>query len=215
MKQILTIFAVCLLAVVVNAQRPEQGKLLLRPMLGVSFSNHGVDRKVNGYYGADDFYGTHEVNAKYKVGFAGGAEVGYQVLDWLQASAGLLFSQQGSKYEEIDALGTTKGNVNMDYLVMPVLANFYVWEGLALKIGVQPGLLLSCKRKVDGNTTDMKESCKDFQLQVPVGISYDYQKFVLDFRLNIPVNKCCKKEIDDDAMNNTVSLTLGYNFELY
>ena len=212
MKQILTILAVCLLAVVVNAQRPEQGKLLLRPMLGVSFSNHGVDRTLKGNYGEID-----ELHAKYKVGFAGGAEVGYQVLDWLQASAGLLFSQQGSKYEErkmTDKYEEIKGNVNMDYLVMPVLANFYVWEGLALKIGVQPGLLLSCKRKVDGNTTDMKEFCKDFQLQVPVGISYDYQKFVLDFRLNIPVNKCCKKEIDDDAMNNTVSLTLGYNFEL-
>ena len=68
---------------------------------------------------------TSQDNSKINVGIAAGAEAEYQVLDFLGISAGLMYSQQGVSY---DVTGTNK--LNLNYLNIPVLANFYVYKDL-------------------------------------------------------------------------------------
>lgn len=193
------IIAIMMIAAVgAQAQRPEVGKFVMRPMAGVTFSSFGASIKQAG---------VKVLDSKYKVGFTAGLEGGYQFNEWFQPSVGVFYSQQGSKCEEF---GIGKYNTNMDYLTVPVLGNFYVYDGLALKAGVQPGILLSAK--ADG--ADVKDDAKSFQLQIPIGISYEYQNFVIDARMFIPVTKAFKSDVVDDFMNNTFAVTVGYNFQL-
>ena len=213
MKKILVLAAFVLSTTAMFAQQAT-GTFVLRPMAGLSLSSFGTDESMS--IGSYDVY---SVESKYKAGFVGGVELGYQVNEWLQPSLGVLYSQQGSEVELNSALTAgAKTKCKMDYLAVPVLANFYVWKGLALKIGVQPAFLLSAKS--DG--TDLKDDCNKFQLQIPVGISYEYMNFVLDARMNIPCTKAFKKDavattdsyVLKDARNNMFQLTLGYNFAL-
>lgn len=207
MKKLMIMAVMMIAAMSANAQTPEEGAVLVRPMAGVTLSSYGVDISSAG--------GSYK--SKYKVGFTVGAEVGYQVNSWFQPSLGVFYSQQGSKMKvtAIDIGWSSTYSSPADYLVMPVLANFYVADGLALKAGVQPGILLSAK--YDG--ADIKDAMKSFQLQIPVGVSYEYQNFVLDARMFIPVTKAAKstdgKDIfQDDIMNNAFAITVGYNFKL-
>ena len=39
----------------------------------------------------------------------------------------------------------------MDYVNIPILANFYVAKGFAVKVGIQPGFLVNDKVKVSSN----------------------------------------------------------------
>lgn len=197
MKNLMIAVAMLFATVSASAQTPETGSLMVRPMAGVSISNFGTKVTV----------GSSTQEAVNKWGFTGGAELGYQALSWLQPSVGLLYSQQGSK---IETTGMKDCSVKTDYLAIPVLANFYVADGLALKAGLQPCFLLSAK--TDG--IDIKDNCNSFQLQIPIGVSYEYNNFVIDGRMNIPVTKVAKKEYDEDAVNNAFSITIGYNFEL-
>jgi hypothetical protein len=53
---------------------------------------------------------------------------------------------------------------------------------------------------------------KAFNLSIPVGLSYEYQSFVLDARYNIGVTKLVKDA--DQGRNSTFSITIGYKFAL-
>jgi hypothetical protein len=100
---------------------------------------------------------------------------------------------------------------NFDYLNIPILAQYYVIKGLAVKAGIQPAFIVRHKASVDGNTTNI-EGVKSFNFSIPVGLSYEYQNFVLDARYNIGVTKIYKEA--DQGRNSTFAITLGYKFAL-
>ena len=121
-----------------------------------------------------------------------------------------------------------KFNNRLNYLNIPILANFYVTNGLALKAGIQPGFLLSGKyrAKVDGgswNTEDTKHYFKSTDFSIPVGISYTFEQgLVIDARYNIPVTDIATDEFKEDfsggneelnkMTNRVFSLTVGWKF---
>ena len=53
-----------------------------------------------------------------------------------------------------------------------------------------------------------------FQFAIPVGISYEYQSFVLDARYNIGLTKAFKSSWDTSSRHNVFSISLGYKFAL-
>ena len=156
---------------------------------------------------------TSQDNSKINVGIVAGAEAEYQVMDFLGVSAGLLYSQQGVSY---DVPGTDKLNIN--YLNIPVLANFYVYKDLALKVGLQPGFRLTATKKTEsGNVkteTDVKDGVEGFDLSIPMGVSYEYRNFVLDARYNLGVTKILKGPNARSSRNSVFMITLGYRFNL-
>lgn len=213
MKKIFTGILVGMLAFATysKAQAPEAGTFVIRPMVGMTLSTFGVDYSSEPPY---DF-SHEEYESKFKAGFVIGAEAGYQLNKWLQPSVGLFFENMGTKVDVIAPAPAGTTALRSDFLVMPILANFYVYKGLALKAGIQPGLLLNAR----GGGVDVTDYLKPFQLHVPVGISYEYRHFVLDARTQIPVLKAYKKKFQQkslqvDALHNVISITLGYNFEL-
>ena len=156
---------------------------------------------------------TSQDKSKINVGIVAGAEAEYQVMDFLGVSAGLMYSQQGVAY---DVTGTNK--LNLNYLNIPVLANFYVYKDLALKVGIQPGFLLTATAKEEkGNVkteTDVKDKVEGFDLSIPMGVSYEFRNFVLDARYNLGATKILKGADARSSRNSVFMITLGYRFNL-
>lgn len=167
-------------------------------------------------------------NAKVKVGFTAGAEAEYQLTKQLSLSAGALFSMQGAKsttvFREVD--NTTKeirevdikNTMEFDYINVPILANYYIIEGLAVKLGIQPGFNIVAKRKrTDGvekeskNLSDLGVDVRKVDISIPIGISYEFNDFVVDARFNLGLT-----EVADlvKSKNRVFQITFGYQIDL-
>ncbi len=147
MKRITILFAVMSLSAMTAIAQNKVGEFSLKPMAGINVSDISADE---------------EVNYKVKVGFTAGVEAEYGVTPWLGVSLGAIYSQQGAKIKtslsefgvneegrQVAVLLSMKGKLKADYINIPLLANFYVWKGLAVKTGVQVGFLVNDKMNVD------------------------------------------------------------------
>ena len=171
----------------------EVGQLTIQPKVGVNIAN---------ITDADD--------ADPRIGLAAGAEFEYGLTDNIGLSAGVLYSMQGFKTTEEGVDCTLK----LDYLNVPILANFYVAKGFAVKLGVQPGFKLSSKAEFKGSGGSKEvdvDGFKSVDLSIPVGVSYQYQNIVFDARYNWGVTKI----VDDaDSKHSVFQITVGYKFSL-
>ncbi len=140
-------------------------------------------------------------DGNYKVGFTGG------IFSPITVSATCSpFRQTYSTRVRVQKGDDAK--IKTDNLNIPILANFYLVKGLAVKAGVQPGFLL-------GANDGMKDAFKTFDLAVPVGVSYDFNcGLILDARYNIGVTKVAKAEYSDDSKirNSVFAVTAGWRF---
>ena len=194
MKKMFLTAAMMLASVATFAQNAV-GQITIQPKVGLNIAN---------VTDADD--------ADARIGLAAGAEFEYGVTDMIGVSASLVYSMQGYKFSE----GNVDTTVKLDYLNVPILANVYVAPGLAVKLGVQPGFKLSSKVKMEGSGISIEgesddDGVKGFDLAIPVGVSYQYQNFVLDARYNWGVTKVFD---DVDSKNSVFQITLGYKFSL-
>lgn len=187
MKKLLVVAAILFGAVTANAQN-EVGQISIAPTIGLNYAKITMDKQ------------------KFAPFFEVGANAEYGMTEKLGISAGVFYSLQGSKD---DFTGGKKTKTS--YINVPILANYYVWNGLAVKTGIQPGYLLSAK--YDG--TDVKDNAKKFDLGIPVGASYEFQNFVVDLRYVIGLTKTSKENAYQKAGKNQVfQLTCGYKFKL-
>ena len=207
MKKNLLLLA--LMAVTMTAQaQHEEGDVTIQPRIGVSFSN------ITG----DDFF---SVDTKMKVNLTYGFEAEYYFADQFSIAGGLLFTNQGYKFDyyEID---NSKKVATFDnyYAVVPITLNYYLVEGLAVKAGVQPSFRVKTKLKADDTKMDLDEaldflfpnqevSLNKFDLSIPVGFSYEYNKIVFDARYNFGLIKIFKG-LEGKSRNSLITLTLGY-----
>ena len=167
---------------------------------------------------------TDTEDSKLKLGFTGGMEVGFHIIQPLAITAGALYSQQGTYLEEIDNHKDRK--TTLAYLNVPVLANYYILPELCVKAGIQPGFLLTAKtedkqRRGEG-WLEYKDTSKDHynkvDLSIPVGISYEVTDVaVLEFRYNLGISKIFDKNkvLASDARNSVMMLTIGYKIPLF
>ena len=235
----LLLFGVLPLAV--SAQNPK-GRFSVTPMAGIN---------VTGFSGGTvDMY-------NYKVRMTAGAEAEYAVNDWLGLSLGAFYSQQGANIDWasagtiIDAEGVEyyagtemDGKLHCDYLNFPLLANIYIPQvkGLAVKIGLQMGVLVNDKINLETHTVaipidwgtpeywrlmenshwpkeafskaEMTDVCKSIDFGIPVGLSYEYKNITLNARYYFGLRKVDSTEDPDKARNRYLAVTLGYRFHL-
>ena len=183
MKKIV-LAAVMLLSSVSMFAQHEVGTLTIQPKVGLNVSN------------------VTKTNGDTRFGVAAGAEAEYQLGDIYSIAVGLLYSSQGNKQTvDLPLLGKASVTWAPSYLNIPVVANVYVVKNLAVKLGVQPGFCVA-KDKLKANT---------FDLSIPVGLSYEYNNFVVDGRYNFGVTNVAKGE---DPKNSVFQFTVGYKFEL-
>lgn len=208
MKRVLILASVMMLSVGVFAQQ-SAGTITIQPKVGMNVAN---------YASSED--------SSPRVGLAAGAEFEYQISKLLSVSAGVMYSMQGAKHSSNFNIPFLDGNQRKkttttwktDYINIPIVANVYVFKGLALKVGVQPGfnVLAKALRTTEGVETsaslsDLGVDVQAFDFAIPVGLSYEYKNIVLDARYNIGVVKFAEHL---DYRNRVFQLTLGYKFRL-
>ena len=214
MKKLLLLVALMTVTVSAQAQH-EQGDVTIQPRVGFTISNitDGDKSKLNLAYGVD-----------FERFFT----------DQFSLSLGLMFTNQGCKYDNIyyepanlngsssngSSSNTTK--LNIYYGSLPIMANFYVLPGLALKAGVQPAFRVKAKiergdTKLDfDNMIDMLfagegNKLNTFDLSIPVGLSYEFIGITADVRYNFGVTKMISNT-DKGIYNKVFMVTLGYKF---
>ena len=228
MKKIFMMAVMAVAALSANAQN-EVGQFSLMPKAGINISTvtGDADYKTLGA----------SYSKKSKVGFVGGVEAEYGVAKNFGITAGVLYSMEGAKVKgdiviPNSAVSTTS-KINLGYINIPILAQYYVVKGLAIKAGIQPAFAVSKKVKnevsVSGelaqysgdlekefneytDKTLPKDKIKSFDFSIPVGISYEYANVVLDARYNIGLTKVFKDT--DKGRNSVFQITLGYKFKL-
>lgn len=194
----MAVMAVCALAA--NAQTPAAGSFTIAPKVGVNVATLTNDR---------------DISLDSKIGLAAGAEGLYMIDDMFGISVGAMYSQQGAK-------GDGDVKFNNDYINVPIMANSYLAPGLAVKIGIQPGFLVSDNISVDGkklgdierkilDDLGMNIEFESFELSVPIGASYEYKNVVLDARYNWSVSNVIKTK-GLKGHNSVFQITLGYRF---
>lgn len=214
MKKLLLLVA--LMAVTVSAQaQHEQGDITIQPRVGFTISNITDGDK-------------SKMNLAYCVDFE------RFFTDQFSLSLGLMFTNQGCKYDiiyyEPTNLGGSSSNgsssnttkLNIYYGSLPIMANFYVLPGLALKAGVQPAFRVKAKiengdTKLDlDNMIDMLfagegNKLNTFDLSIPVGLSYEIIGITADVRYNFGLTKLISNT-DKGIYNRVFTVTLGYKF---
>ena len=223
MKKIMMIAALMVATVSAKAQN-EVGQISIKPTVGLNFASM-----------------TKYDDSKTRTGLNIGLEAEYGVAQNFSVTAGLFYSQQGVKFNDINLdvdwfdLNTGelggysfkgKATYKLDYINIPIMAQYYVAKGFALKAGIQPGFNALKKINLDGtlyqggvqggNPRSVDESykldgIKSFQFAIPVGLSYEYKNIVLDARYNIALTKAAKL---GDSRHSVFSITLGYKIPL-
>jgi len=202
MKKLFFVLSVMLFSVGAHAQRAV-GTLTIQPKVGLNIANY-----------------TNSDGADSRIGLAMGAELESQITEKFSLSVGALYSQQGAKASDASQGLNVKTTIKTDYINIPIMANVYVAQGFALKLGIQPGFNVNSGYSasaqgvsVSGSLSDMGINVKTIDFSVPVGLSYEYKNLVFDGRYNIGVTNVVKDDIDD-SKHSVFQFTIGYKFNL-
>ncbi|SDF99825.1 Outer membrane protein beta-barrel domain-containing protein [Bacteroidales bacterium KHT7] len=162
-------------------------------------------------------------DAKSRKAFAAGVEAEYFVHQNLSLSVGAIYSQQGfrdSKEIGITDMAAPDADCNfiLDYINIPIMANIYASNGLAVKAGIQPGFRIRSKFKLtaDGTTINADNFTRNFDLAIPLGVSYEFNNLQFDIRYNIGITNATRDIYTEsgDAKNRVVQISLGYKLWL-
>jgi hypothetical protein len=78
----------------------------------------------------------------------------------------------GSNYEDVTY--NVKGKINLIYAYAPVTMEFNTKTGFLVEAGIQPGLLLSAKDRIDGTSTYFGDYIRNFDFGIVGGIGYKF-----------------------------------------
>ena len=207
MKKLFTMVALMAMSLTAFAQH-EEGDFTIQPKVGITISNitDGDKSKVNLAYGV---------------------EFERFFTDQFSASLGVMFTNQGCKYKvytDYGDIGVESYPIKLDiyYGTLPIMANYYVLPGLALKAGIQPAFRVKARVEQDGTKIDLDRAIdamydgndnklRTFDLSIPVGFSYEFKGITFDARYNIGVTKLIS-DTDEGIYNKVFIMTLGYKF---
>ena len=206
-----------------NAQF-EPGTFSIQPKIGMNLS------KVSNMPSIGE--GSFKLDRSLLAGAVIGAEAEYQIAKPFSLAAGLQFSMQGCQWEDKDfkiegeKIEVKDTKIELNYINLPIVANFYLFKGFAIKGGVQFGYLVGANAKSTqkgGSYTvsideSVKDNCNKFDVSIPVGVSYQVPTIpiYIDARAIFGLSDIGKKELDADvnSKNQVFQLTVGYKFAL-
>ena len=198
MKKLLAVIATAFITISASAQS-EAGSFTLKPNVGFTYTTATGDWGE----GADGAFA-----------LTAGVEGMYMVNEKFGASLGLNYTGYNTSQEVYTSLDGDKKEDDIYsnyYFNIPVMANYYVAPGFALKAGVALNILSTAK--IDGKDKnaghDVKDWYKSTFFSIPVGASYEINDFVFDARYNIGVSKVAE---GFDGTFNALTFTVGYKF---
>ena len=206
MKRVLFILAVSLFTLWSSAQSLQFGVRGGSNISGESSHKYSTDLSLS---------------TDYRAGFNAGGMINMQLSEKFDAEADILYSMQGFKqdiyttiegyYDEI-----TVQTVTSHYLNIPIVAKYYVTDGLYVECGPQVGFLLGRKNNVnmnEWNTSDPYEYSKskkvDFGIAAGLGYAIN-DNFFVNARYSFGFTGTSK--IYDGGKNRNIQVSLGYLF---
>src|SRR5690554_2287798 len=160
-KIILSLFALAAMGLSANAQQVVK----FGPKAGVNFAN----------LSGDDIE-----DSKMKTSFHVGAFAEIFFTDKFAIQPEVLFSAQGAEEKEGD------GKWNLDYINIPIMAKYYVIDGLAVEAGPYVGFNMNSELESEGVTMDVKDGTKSVDFGLGLGANYNLDNgFFIGARYNL------------------------------
>lgn len=173
---------------------------------GVNFANQSGDDT--------EFY-------KNKTGFHIGGFVEIPLTDKFSVQPELLYSAQGAKIDESEDGFSFEAKYKMDYINIPIMAKYYIIEGLSVEAGPQVGVLVSAKAEVeesfmgesDSEEFDFKDESSTLDLGIGVGAAYRLTNgLFFSARYVLGLSNVNDFEGSDDykQQNRVIQLSVGF-----
>lgn len=213
MKRFFTSLVLATCALIGYAQQPT-GTLSVKPFVGATFTKQQpiTNDKVD-----------------MKAGIVAGAELEYQILEKASIAGGVQFLTQGSRAKQTSDDGSyiVRKSLNAESISIPFTFNYYVIPNLAIKAGVEcniPTRTQMIYKQNEGKFPhDLTIELTRFLVSLPIGVSYEYNNFVLDARYSLPLSNISKgrymalDSVGEFPLNgkfHTFQITLGYKFNI-
>lgn len=166
--------------------------LLVSLILSYNSFGQGVDLGIK--FGANFATISDASGLDNKTGFHIGAFGAIKFNDNIALQGELLYSQQGAKFKP--------GDINLDYVNVPIIIKYYLVQGLNLQVGPQFGFL------VNDNLDDSNAETMDIAAVLGLGFDLPFG-LRLDGRYNLGLTDIAK---NGDGKNSVISLSIGYSF---
>ncbi|SDX41512.1 porin family protein [Aequorivita viscosa] len=162
-------------------------------------------------------------DAKTRSSFHIGGLVEIPVSEKFSVQPELLYSSQGAKGSE-ELLGEgviVESKIKSDYINIPIMAKYYLIQGLSIEAGPQFGFLVSAKAEfelkgpgvLETASMDVKDLFNTFDLGVGLGTSYTLDMGVFfGARYNLGLSNINKDSGDTKNQNNVFQISAGYTF---
>ncbi len=155
-------------------------------------------------------------------GFHLGGGIGFLLCDSWTLQPEVLFSKQGSDYKEVYSEGEFteefSGTYTLNYLNVPVMAQYEVFDGFALEAGPQVGFLLSANEDEDGiGEEDITDEVKGVDFGAVVGANYTFNNGInVGARYNLGLTDFNDRADFGDVKwkNSVIMLTVAYYIKL-
>ena len=157
-----------------------------------------------------DSYGLGSLGAR--TSFHLGALVEIPLSEKFAVQPEILYSSEGSDW----SFGNVDSDIKLDYIRVPVLAKYYIIEGLSAELGPSFGVLVSAD---DSGPGDAKDRYKSFDAAIAVGASYRLDMGVFfSLRYNKGLLNVREDYVDDGYrytyknQSNVFQVSAGYSF---
>lgn len=124
----------------------------------------------------------------------------------------LLYSTHGVKNKFIKDGITYDNDIKLSYLNLPILAKYFVLEGLTVQAGPQIGFLM----RAEENGENITDHVKTIDFGLNFGIGYNFLgDCSVDLRYSLGLSNAVDFHVADDnykIKNSLFSLALGYKF---
>ena len=184
---------------------------------------------------------TFVYNPKHTIGFNFGGEI-EKKNENIGLSLGLIFTLEHIEFEDISVssedyrIDSRNFSILNKSLDLPLIVSYNIWGNNVSKINLESGLLISFllnnttksnlsfyKKENDqwivnnhysgNNKGDFTDGYNKVQLAIPIGISYQYKRFSIDFKYNIGLTNVYKYT-NENIYNRSFVLSAGYSITL-
>lgn len=203
MKKLFILIVAIALAMTVRAQSEWN----IGPKLGLNLSN------VSNTY-----------DNKTKLGLHFGAFVEYKLDSRWAVQSELIYSRQGYRQKDVtigegNSKEKVKGRLRLNYLNIPMMAKFYIFDGFNVEAGPQIGILLNGKSKIKMGDTEEKESFKvgnALDLSLGLGVGYELGMGIFaSARYNFALTNAIDKDVVGDGNKNHVfQISFGWKIKM-
>ncbi len=154
-----------------------------------------------------------------RTGFHIGGLAEFMLTEKFSVQPEILYSQQGLQMKETFGGEEFESKLKLDYILLPILAKYYITEGFSVEGGPQIGFTAKAESEFSGGgeseTEDVSEFISGTDISIGAGVGYRLTNGVFfQARYMFGVSDVADDDdvFGDTATNSVLSLSAGYSF---